>query len=138
MVAQPAVSRPSEPSDPQRAARFCYYHLAGRLVTGLADTLIRQRRLELREGQFLPTHRGERWLRDFGLDATALTRSRRQFAPACLDWSERREHIGEHIGAALAERLLSLRWIRRRPDSRAVVVMPAGKTGLAGEFACEF
>jgi DNA-binding transcriptional ArsR family regulator len=138
VVAQPGEARVAGPVDPQRAARFCYDHLAGKLGTGMADALVRRRRLEFRDGRFVPTRTGERWLRDFGLEAGALEKSRRQLAPACLDWSERRDHIGGALGAALAERLLSLRWIRRLPDSRAVVVTPAGRAGLTREVGFHF
>jgi hypothetical protein len=29
----------------------------------------------------------------------------------CLDWSERRNHLGAALGTALAERLFELEWI---------------------------
>ena len=57
-------------------------------------------------------------------------KGRRQLCRACLDWTERRPHIGGAIGAALAERWLALGWITRAKDSRAVSVTPVGERGF--------
>lgn len=35
----------------------------------------------------------------FGLDVAQLTKSRRQLCRPCLDWSERRPHLGGAIAA---------------------------------------
>jgi len=57
-------------------------------------------------------------------------KGRRHLCRACLDWTERRPHIGGAIGAALAARWLELGWIRRAKDSRAVSVTPIGERGF--------
>ena len=70
--------------------------------------------------------RGRAWLSEFGVDADAVRRSRRTFAPKCLDWTERRPHIAGALGAALFSRLLALGWLARRRDSRVLRITHRG------------
>ena len=56
--------------------------------------------------------------------------SRRRFCRPCLDWSERRAHVGGALGAAICARCLELGWVRRQPGTRAVLVTPEGARGL--------
>jgi hypothetical protein len=46
-------------------------------------------------------------------------------------------HVADALGAALAERLLDLRWIERLPGSRAVRVTPSGAKALRSELGVE-
>ncbi|MGV3571725.1 MAG: ArsR/SmtB family transcription factor [Ramlibacter sp.] len=127
-----AAAHPRE--EPQRRARYCYDHLAGALGTGLLALLVRKGWVEddaHRAKQLLLTRRGERALHAFGLDVAAAQARRRQFACRCLDWSERRDHLGGALGAALAEHLQAQRWIERVKHSRAVRVTAAGEEGFA-------
>jgi DNA-binding transcriptional ArsR family regulator len=120
-----------------RTARTCYDHLAGRVGVGLTAALIERGALLPAGRQFEVTAAGERLLEDFGVDLAAARRSRRAFALACLDWSERVHHLAGSLGAALLARLLDLGWIARTPASRAVQVSPAGRRGLARAFGVE-
>jgi hypothetical protein len=76
------------------------------------------------------------FFRDIGLDLddTARSPGGRAFCRPCLDWSERRPHLGGRMGAALAPRCFALGWIRRRDGSRAVSVTPAGWRGARDTF----
>ena len=78
------------------------------------------------------TRKGERFLRDFGIDLEALLRARRSPCRACLDWSERRTHLAGGLGAALLTRFSELGWISRAKRSRAVRFTPAGDRSFAG------
>jgi DNA-binding transcriptional ArsR family regulator len=113
-----------------RAARTCYDHLAGALGVALADALQREGTLERRDGAFTLTPAGEARLRELGVDLDAVRGERRAFARACLDWSERRDHIAGALGAALLRRLLELGWIERDERSRAMHLTDAGRTAL--------
>ncbi len=113
-----------------RAARTCYDHLAGVLGVALADALQREGTLERRDGAFSVTSAGEARLAALGVDLDAVRGERRAFARACLDWSERRDHVAGALGAALLRRLLELGWIERDERSRAVHVTDAGRTAL--------
>ena len=115
--------------EPIRQARFCYDHLAGSLGTSLLAMLLRKRWLEDGAGhakQFELTTAGGKAMAAFGLDLPALRGKRRQFACACLDWSERRDHLGGALGAALAQYFTQQEWITRKKHSRVVLITVAG------------
>jgi len=54
----------------------------------------------------------------------------------CLDWSERRHHIGGAL-AAILDRIFTLRWARRETAGRAVVFTPMGERLLRRAFGVE-
>jgi DNA-binding transcriptional ArsR family regulator len=114
-----------------RRARICYDHLAGELAVGLLARL--QERELLRSGGrgIEVTPAGVVWLADLGVDVEVLRARRRPLCLPCLDWSERRFHLAGALGAALLERLLALRLLRRQPGSRAVAVSPRGEAFVA-------
>jgi hypothetical protein len=89
---------------------------------------------QIRPEAFVVTADGAATLTSFGLDIGALERSRRRFAGACLDWTERKPHLNGALGAAMTTRLLGLGWIERGSRRRAVRVTPAGCEGLASTF----
>jgi len=117
-----------------RKARTCYDHFAGKLGVGLADALSARGCLVLEEEGGEVTEAGVSFLRDFGVDLGAARQQRRSFCRPCLDWTERRLHLGGAVGAALATRCFDLGWFTRLRDSRAVVVTKAGERGLVDVF----
>jgi DNA-binding transcriptional ArsR family regulator len=120
------TSRPG-PGDPGlRRARVCYDHLAGEAGVHLLDRLKGRRLVRERDGELLLTRAGEDWCRRMGLDVAGLRRRRRPMCRPCLDWSERRMHLGGALGASLLEFLFVRRLARREPDSRAVTLSPRG------------
>ncbi|RCN56090.1 hypothetical protein [Acidiferrobacter thiooxydans] len=69
-----------------------------------------------------------------GLERSTLESARRHLARRCIDWSERRPHIGGAVGAALALYLEQQRWIRREGKTRCVHVTAQGGRGLWEAF----
>lgn len=118
-----------------RFARTCYDHLAGRLGVGLTWSLVERGYLRASDDGFALTGTGEAALRRFGIDTDALRRGRRPLARRCLDWSERRPHVGGALGAAIFARLRDLGWVRSRRNSRAVALSEGGRAGLERAFA---
>jgi DNA-binding transcriptional ArsR family regulator len=118
---------------PLRRARYCYDHLAGALGTGLLAWMLRKGWLEddAQPKQLALTPRGTKALAQFGVDVDAAQGRRRQFACRCLDWSERRDHLGGALGAALAQELQARKWIERRKHTREVRVTASGEEELA-------
>ena len=120
-----------------RAARTCYDHLAG----GLAVALL-QRCLDLgwlrgtapQQAAYELSPEGARAFESLGVDVAAARAEHRRFACACLDWSERRPHVGGALGAALLKAALKRRWLVRDLDSRAVRVTPAGRREFQRRF----
>lgn len=126
-----APSATSASEEPVRRARYCYDHLAGTLGTTLLGVLLRKGWLDDGEGkQLVVTRRGEKAFAGLGVDVAAAQGRRRQFACRCLDWSERRDHLGGALGAAIAEQFQQQKWITRRKHSRVVQVTAAGQDGL--------
>ena len=131
---KPLRVRVSTPQ-PLRRARFCYDHLAGTLGTGLLATMERKGWLrdDPDDARLLAvTPRGSKALAQMGVNVEAAQARKRQFACRCLDWSERRDHLGGALGAALAQELQERQWIERRKHTREVRVTKAGEEGLKG------
>jgi hypothetical protein len=67
----------------------------------------------------------------------AARAQRRRFAFACLDWSERRPHVGGALGAALLSLALRRKWVSRELDSRALSVTALGRREMRARFGLE-
>ena len=117
-----------------RTARMCYDHIAGRLGVALADALRERDHVELTNEGGAVTASGEAFLHDIGIEIASIRHGHRTFCRPCIDWSERRPHLAGAVGAALAQRLLGLGWIRRTRDSRVLVVTPLGELDLERNF----
>src|SRR5207249_6073309 len=92
--------------DEMRLARTCYDHLAGKLGVAVTDALVRQGVLEVGEKEFMLIEYGRGWMQDRGIDVVMALRQRRAFACRCLDWTERRDHLGGALGAAICAKWL--------------------------------
>ncbi|HEY7295900.1 MAG TPA: winged helix-turn-helix domain-containing protein [Dehalococcoidia bacterium] len=117
-----------------RFARLCYDHLAGMLGVRLAETLEAGGLIVRGDGGVALSDCGRMALAGFGIDLAAWKPGRRPLLRPCLDWTERRHHLAGPLAAALAHRLIELRWIEPRPSSRAVRLTPAGRAGLRERF----
>ena len=117
-----------------RTARTCYDHFAGKLGVAFADALCARGHLVLSSEGGAVTDEGTAFLGEFGVDLGAAQQSRRAFCRPCLDWTERRLHLGGAVGAALAARCFTLGWFQRQRDGRALTITPAGRQGLDDVF----
>lgn len=118
-----------------RAARTCYDHLAGRLGVRLTDALLARGRVDLAEDAGVVTPAGAKFFQRIGIPADSLkVRGKRLLCCPCLDWSERRPHLGGALGAALCTHSLDEGWVRRVRNSRAVTVTPKGARIFREEF----
>ncbi|MGH7525048.1 MAG: ArsR/SmtB family transcription factor [Gemmatimonadales bacterium] len=121
-----------------RAARACYDHLAGALGVALYDRLKALRWLTAVSNEtdkardLTPT--GTRSLEALGIDVARVRTLRRHFAYACVDWSERRPHLGGALGAAVMDLALKRRWVRASRDSRILSVTALGRREFATRF----
>jgi DNA-binding transcriptional ArsR family regulator len=120
--------RESERVKELRFARSCYGHLAGTVAVEINRALLDREILVARsEKNYGLTRAGEEWFRQLGVVAPAPAR-------ACLDWTERRHHLGGALGVALFSRMAGLKWIVTNPKGRAVRVTHAGAVGLEREL----
>ncbi|MDQ2928415.1 MAG: helix-turn-helix domain-containing protein [Caldimonas sp.] len=116
---------PREPA--LRKARVCYDHLAGELGVLMYEGLVQRRILAGGDDGLRVTRTGNDWLVSFGIDVEAMKSERRTLCRPCLDWGERRHHLGGAVGAALLDRLFELRWASRVEGSRVVAFTPRGE-----------
>ena len=135
-----AARKPFVPNTPPRLrfARSCYDHMAGSLAIALHNRLIRMHWLS-RAGadSYRVTRTGADELRRLGVDVETLRAQRRRFAFGCLDWSERKPHIGGAVGAALLQMALARRWLTADLDSRALALTSKGRREFAARFGIE-
>ncbi len=117
-----------------RFARSCYDHLAGVLAIDVRDGLLKQGAIRRQPNGFVVTPSGEEILRTLEIDTALLHRQRRSFAYACLDWTERSHHLGGSLGAALLSRFLDMKWVARRPGTRALRLSHTGHLGFEKVF----
>lgn len=138
-IEMPARFRPrSAHDDATRFARTCYDHLAGTVGVAIADALTNKRFVALSCDGGEVTEAGRHFLTGLGADLSEAAAGRRVFCRACLDWSERRFHIGGHVGAEIWRCCLARGWVTRRRESRAVSITNAGRRGLSEAFGIEF
>jgi DNA-binding transcriptional ArsR family regulator len=124
----PSEFIPNTPSHLRRA-RTCYDHMAGEIAVALHDYLVQHDwiRTSTQDNQYLITALGEQHLHDLGMDLHVLRNSRRQLACACLDWSERRSHLGGALGAMILKFCIQHAWLERELDGRALHLSSKGK-----------
>ncbi|HXN71789.1 MAG TPA: helix-turn-helix transcriptional regulator [Candidatus Acidoferrales bacterium] len=128
---------PSTPSR-LRAARTCYDHLAGMVGVSLHDRFKALGWLSTganADGNaYEVTAAGTKAFQTLGVDLAAIRRLRRRFACSCLDWSERKPHVGGALGAAILNVALRRKWLTRDLDSRALGITSFGRREMVARF----
>ena len=128
-----------------RYARTCYDHLAGELAVRLFDRMLTSKWLEVAQAQggapagskrpgptsLDATPQGENEFSRIGIDLTAQRARRRRFACTCIDWSERRPHLGGALGAAFLDACTEHGWLETTAKRRVLRVTPAGERHFA-------
>jgi DNA-binding transcriptional ArsR family regulator len=123
-----------------RMARTCYDHIAGMLGVALHDRIqvmgwfADGPRASIGENAYELTRRGANAFEDLGIDVAATRTLRRRFAYACVDWSERRPHLGGAVGAALLHIALKRKWVVQELDSRALAITRLGQREMQTRF----
>jgi DNA-binding transcriptional ArsR family regulator len=120
-----------------RAARTCYDHIAGALGVALHDRILKLDWLAAdtsRDRAYLLTPLGQKRFGELGIELSTTKTCRRRFAFACIDWSERRPHLGGAVGAALLTFALNRKWVAPDLDSRALAVSQRGRREIQQYF----
>jgi DNA-binding transcriptional ArsR family regulator len=121
-----------------RAARVCYDHMAGHLGVLLHDRFNHLKWLSRSSGHaYELTTEGVKAVEALDIDVEETRKLRRRFAYACLDWSERRPHIGGALGAALLKLATKRKWVAQDLDSRAIRVTNTGRREMFSRFGIE-
>lgn len=124
-------TRPGPKDQAMRRARSCYDHLAGNLAVDLFSYWTANGVLKSSEQSVELTGEGKRFLETRGIDVAGLTKSKRPLCRRCIDWSERRHHLGGGIGAAVLNLALDKGWADRKDSSRVVTFSPRGEKKFA-------
>jgi DNA-binding transcriptional ArsR family regulator len=115
-------------------ARTCYDHLAGQSAVQVCEAMLKARWLAQEERDFRVTRLGEKELAALDIDLDKARRSRRTFARACVDLTQRRPHVGGALGAALLDVYVARGWILRTRRSRVVTITPKGQEAFRRTF----
>lgn len=142
MVLAGTRSKPFVPNTPShlRWARTCYDHMAGEIAVELHDRLLKNKwiaKTSRDNGAYDLTGLGTRELSAHGIDVPSMLSGRRRVACACLDWSERRPHMGGAVGAALLRSALQHKWVLKDLDSRVLRVTKRGEREFLGRFGVQ-
>ncbi len=126
---QPAIALPTRGAARLRRARFCYRHLAGELGVALCTALLQH--------EWLKTGTHGLHLRPAGIDALKAQGLRLDgvadiHGRSCLDWTERRMHLGGPLGVALTGALFDAGWLRRPGADRVLIPSADGLRRLSG------
>lgn len=104
-----------------RDGRTCYHHLAGRLGVAVREGL---QELGVVDRSWRLGADGTEWFAQLGIRPPP---SRRPRIRACLDWTERRDHLAGVYADALCDHLLREEWLVRRGPTRAVRLTDKGR-----------
>jgi DNA-binding transcriptional ArsR family regulator len=121
------------PGTPLAEARTCYDHLAGRLGVALFDALVWRRAISAPDanGVVALDDGAEEVFGSTEIDVgRAAAQRRRRFAYGCLDWTERRMHLGGALGAEMCRRFVDAGWVLPQEGTRAVLLTARGRRVL--------
>jgi DNA-binding transcriptional ArsR family regulator len=123
-----SLPTPSRADASLRRARSCYRHLAGELGVALCAELLRRDWLHTGTHGLQLRAQGIDSLVTAGLDAARLPQL---YGRGCVDWTERRMHLGGPLGVAVTSAMLDAGWLRALPRSRALQPSIEGLRQLA-------
>lgn len=106
--------------------RCCYNHLAGTVAVALCEALIARGALR-HNGEGMVALPSPLWR---GLGVTLPDGVGEVVAKPCLDWSERRDHLGGALGRAMLEHARAEDWIRPAGPRRGLRLTPRGQDAL--------
>lgn len=120
---------------PLSESRTCYSHLAGKLGTTVTEQLVKKGLINEETEQYCLTKQGYCFFQDFSLTNKKERRKRKSHVEddpsypsgkKCLDWTQRKFHLGGELGQLLTQNYLKLGWIKQSQKSRAVIVTEKG------------
>ncbi|BBU98597.1 MULTISPECIES: ArsR/SmtB family transcription factor [Providencia] len=113
-----------------RKARTCYDHLAGEIAVQIYEFMDKNGWFTARENKLSMI--GANQFKKLGIDIDPNTK--RKIACACLDWSERRMHLGGLAGTLLLKFFAEKEWIEKTKGYREITFTTYGKKALKRIF----
>jgi DNA-binding transcriptional ArsR family regulator len=112
-------------------ARTCYRHLAGQLGVALCEAWLERGWLHAGgDGMSLSPAAADA-LVHVGWQPASTQQLLRLRGRSCLDWTERRLHLGGPLGVAMTSAMLDAGWLRRAQRNRALLPTQDGLRLLA-------
>jgi hypothetical protein len=103
----------------------------------LFERWVAARVLRWRGEEVCLTGKGRQFFIDRGIEVDALERKKRPLCRTCVDWSERKHHLGGAIGAAVLAGALVKNWAVRGPRSRAVTFSALGEKKFVAWYSSQ-
>lgn len=126
----------SKAVDPQpqgmKYARHCYNHLAGYAGVKLEEALVNRHFIVRQDtsesnSHYKVTPEGWEWFAQFGIHKNNIEKKGNRLTKQCLDFSERKSHLGGKLGDALLYEFLEKGWVSQVPGSREIKFTEIGK-----------
>jgi len=112
-------------------ARTCYRHLAGQLGVALCEAWLERGWLQTQSEGICLLPDAVDVLIEAGWDKAPTQQLLRLRGRGCLDWTERRLHLGGPLGVAITSVMIDAGWLRRAHRNRALLPTPDGLRRLA-------
>ena len=111
--------------------------MAGRLGVVITKAFVDRSWLVEEDLNYHLTSRGESGFAGLGVDLPRLKRSGVLLTRLCLDWSERRNHLGGALGRAVLDSFIEQGWLRRVASSRVLQLTDLGRQELQHHLGLE-
>lgn len=118
--------------------RTCYNHLAGKVGVMVTKALMQKGIIKIGEDtHFVLLPEGELFFEEWGIDIVVLRKKRSRFAKACIDFSERKYHLGGALGKAFFCEMEQKGWVQRIEGAREVTITTKGRKAFTESFHIE-
>lgn len=141
------IAKPGWPKPPERISapsgmrycRHCYGHLAGYVGVKLSAALVKKGILvpDQEKLQYSVTKNGWDWFAKQEIYPEDFD-ANRPLTKTCLDFSERKNHLGGQLGDALLRKMLEKGWMSRVPGSREIKITREGRQKLEQSLDFDF
>lgn len=113
-------------------SRHCYKHLAGWLGVQLEEALVKKNYIIPNDSaEYEITSQGWNWFASLGIDKESLDLYSPRLTKQCLDFSERKNHLGGHLGDAVLKVFVDKKWLKPVSESREMKLTELGKNELS-------
>ncbi len=120
-------------------SRHCYKHLAGYVGVKVTEALVNKGVLKPADIHYEVTDMGWKWLdEELEIHEDDFAQQGKRLSKQCLDFSERKSHLGGKLGETILSKMLETGWAHKVPDSREIRFTPRGKEWLKDKLGLRF
>lgn len=120
-------------------SRHCYKHLAGYVGVKMEEALVNRnfiipQKIQDDCGNYEVTPEGWAWFSKIGIEKGNIAKKGNRLTKQCLDFSERKSHLGGRLGDALLDEFIEKGWAYHILGSREIQFTDKGKKNMYKEF----